>query len=81
MRRAEVVPIRDELGCYLELLAATLLPKTLLGGAMHDAIGQWTAIRPYTAVARAEDGYNSCEQTLWVPVLGRKNWTFIQCRR
>jgi len=76
VRTAEVTPILDDLASYFEVLEQTTLPKSLLGMATRYAIGQWPAIRRYTTVAEAEVDNNSCEQTMRVPVLGRKNWMF-----
>jgi len=76
VRLVEVMPILRELGLYFEALAALVLPKSMLGRAVRYAIGQWPAIKRYTAVAQAEADNNSCEQTMRVPVLGRKNWMF-----
>ena len=76
VRLVEVMPILIELGLCFEALAALVLPKSMLGRAVGYAIGQWPAIKRYAAVAQAEAGNNSCEQTMRVPVLGRKNWMF-----
>jgi hypothetical protein len=76
LRTAEVLPVLDDLGNYFQVLADTTLPKSLLGTAARYAIGQWQAIRRFVTVAEAEADNNSCEQTMRVPVLGRKNWLF-----
>ncbi len=76
VRTAEVLPVLDDLARYFHALTETTLPKSLLGMAARYAIGQWPAIRRYVHVAEAELDNNSCEQTMRVPVLGRKNWLF-----
>jgi len=76
VRTAEVLPALDDLEKYFQVLAETALPKSLIGMAARYAIGQWPAIRRYVTVAEAEADNNSCEQTMRVPVLGRKNWLF-----
>jgi transposase len=76
VRQSEVVPLLDELEAYFKYLEPRTLPQSLIGKAVRYAIGQWPAIRRYTSVAEADADNNSCEQTMRVPVLGRKNWLF-----
>ncbi|MFN2428099.1 MAG: IS66 family transposase [Candidatus Binatia bacterium] len=76
VRTAEVLPALDDLEAYFHMLADGALPKSMIGTAARYALGQWPAIRRYVSVAEAEVDNNSCEQTMRVPVLGRKNWLF-----
>ena len=76
VRTAEVLPALDDLEAYFHMLIDGALPKSMIGTAARYALGQWPAIRRYVKVAEAEVDNNSCEQTMRVPVLGRKNWLF-----
>lgn len=76
LRTAQVLPVLDDLERYFTVIANGALPKSMIGSAARYAIGQWPAIRRYVTVAEAEVDNNSCEQTMRVPVLGRKNWLF-----
>ena len=76
MRTSETLPVLEDLAAYFDVLAQWTLPKSMLGMAARYAIGQWPAIRRYVSVGYAEANNNSCEQTMRVPVLGRKNWLF-----
>ena len=76
VRTSEALPVLEDLAAYFDLLVQSTLPKSMLGMAARYAIGQWPAIRRYVSVGHAEADNNSCEQTMRVPVLGRKNWLF-----
>jgi transposase len=76
LRKAEALPLMEQLYGAFAFLKGKTLPKSLLGGAVRYAIEQWPAMMRYTDVAEARIDNNSCEQVIRTVCIGRKNWLF-----
>lgn len=75
-RRLHSVPVLNQFKAWLDMQAQEGMRKTLLGKAVHYALGQWKYIIRY-----AEDGglnidNNIAERNIKSFVIGRKNWLF-----
>jgi transposase len=53
------------------------LPKSLMGGAIDYALGQWTALLVYLEDGRIEIDNNLVENAIRPTALGKKNWLFV----
>lgn len=67
-------PLMDEFFTWIESLA--VLPKTLLGKAVHYAKSQRKYLERYLLNGRLEISNNRAERSIKPFVLGRKNWIF-----
>ena len=76
LRKAEVLPLMEQLYGAFAFLKGKTLPKSLLGTAVRYAMEQWPAMMRYAEVAEARIDNNSCEQAIRTVCIGRKNWLF-----
>jgi len=77
LRRAEAVPLLDQIETYTTELARKALPKSSLAKAVQYARNQWAALRRYTEDGRLTIDNNVSERTLRHQAIGRKNWLFL----
>jgi transposase len=75
--RAELsVPIITQFYDWLEALAPKVLPQSLLGKAMHYALGQWSKLIVFLSHGEVPLDNNRCENAIRPFVVGRKGWLF-----
>lgn len=75
--RAELsAPIVKQFHAWLEALAPKVLPQSLLGKAVHYALGQWLKLTVFLAHGEVPLDNNRCENAIRPFVLGRKGWLF-----
>ena len=79
LRRAESVPILDELKAWLDLQRADshVLPKSAIGGAIRYALNQWKPLLSYVTDGSLPIDNNDTERDLRRLTIGRKNWLFL----
>jgi hypothetical protein len=53
------------------------LPKSIMGKALHYALGQWDALGPYLADGRVELDNNQTENAIRPTAVGKKNYLFF----
>lgn len=53
------------------------LPKSLMGGAIDYALGQWSTLQVYLGDGRVEIDNNLVENAIRPTAIGKKNWLFI----
>jgi transposase len=53
------------------------LPKSLMGKAIHYALGQWPMLVAFVENGRIEIDNNLCENAIRPTAVGKKNWLFI----
>ena len=76
VRREKSVPILGELKAWLDEKAERVVPKTLLGKAVHYARGQWDRLMVYVDHPYLTPDNNLAENAIRPFVVGRKNWLF-----
>jgi transposase len=69
-------PIVDDLKARLEALAPEVVPKSLLGKAVHYALGQWPKLVRFLDHAVIPLDNNRAENAIRPFVMGRKAWLF-----
>ncbi|HUN77264.1 MAG TPA: transposase [Steroidobacteraceae bacterium] len=75
--RAELsAPIVKQFHAWLEAVAPKVLPQSLLGKAVHYALGQWAKLIVFLAHGEVPLDNNRCENAIRPFVLGRKGWLF-----
>lgn len=75
-RRTQSLPILNEFKRWLDDAAKTAMPQSLLGKAVHYALGQWDYIVNYLDNAELSIDNNIAERSIKAFVIGRKNWLF-----
>jgi hypothetical protein len=75
-RQQHSVPILDEIERLLLAKLHTVMPKSLLGKALHYAHGQWSKLRRYVDDGNYTIDNNVCENAIRPFVVGRKAWLF-----
>jgi len=78
LRQRKAKPLVDELGAWLELTAARVLPKSPMGVAIQYTLNQWEALIRYLDDGRLAIDNNAAERALRPFAVGRKNWLFFQ---
>lgn len=76
VRREKSVPILGELKAWLDEKDKVVVPKTLLGKAVHYARGQWKRLVVYVDHGFLTPDNNLAENAIRPFVVGRKNWLF-----
>ncbi len=76
LRKAESVPILEELDAMLRDLAVDVLPSSALGDAVLYTLRHWPALTVYVDHGLAEIDNNLIENSMRPIALGRKNWLF-----
>ena len=74
LRRAESLPLLEDLKGVLDAFRPRELPQSGLGLAMSYALGQWDDLVRYVDIPEAHIDNNSIENAMRVVTLGRKNW-------
>jgi len=75
-RHEHSVPLLAQLKAERDRLAATVLPKSLLGEAVRYLTNQWDALQRFVDDGRLAIDNNRSENQLRVVAVGRKNWLF-----
>jgi transposase len=76
VRQAESAPIAAELRAWLADAAEKVLPQSLLGKAVHYALGQWDKLVVFLDRPEVPLDNNRCENAIRPFVVGRKAWLF-----
>jgi transposase len=69
-------PILMRIRQWLDQTSTRVLPKSLLGEAIHYALGQWPLLITFLDDGHLEIDNNIAENAIRPFVLGRKNWLF-----
>lgn len=77
IRRAEAIPILDELYAYLMRQSHTLAPSSNSSKAVNYALKRWQALSRYANSGDLPIDNNPAENAIRPIALGRKNWLFI----
>jgi transposase len=75
-RQQQSVPILDEIEQLLLAKLHTVMPKSLLGKALHYAHGQWPKLNRYVEDGNYAIDNNVCENAIRPFVVGRRAWLF-----
>lgn len=75
-RRTQSLPILNEFKRWLDVGAKSAMPQSLMGKAIHYALGQWDYIVNYLNNAELSIDNNIAERSIKAFVIGRKNWLF-----
>ena len=76
LRQKESKPVLDELRTWLLSKSVHVVRKSLLGKAVHYALGQWHRLEKYIDFPFATPDNNLAENAIRPFCLGRKNWLF-----
>ncbi len=76
VRQAQSIPILEQLKAWLDEQVKLVLPKSLLGKAIHYALGQWSYVIRYVESGLLSIDNNIAERSIKNLVIGRKNWLF-----
>ena len=76
-RQEKSKPILDKFKLWLEELAPTVPPKSLLGKAINYTLGQWPRLIRYLDDGLLRMDNNLVENDIRPFVVGRKNWLFF----
>ena len=76
LRKAESVPVLEELKSYLEVNLRSTPPKTKLGIAIKYVLERWEALTKYTKDPILDIDNNHVERCIKFIVIGRKGWLF-----
>lgn len=76
VRQAQSIPILSQLKSWLDEQVKLVLPKSLLGKAIHYALGQWPYVIRYVENGLLSIDNNIAERSIKNLVIGRKNWLF-----
>lgn len=69
-------PVMQQFHAWLEALTPNVLPQSLLGKAVHYALGQWPKLTIFLTHADVPLDNNRCENAIRPFVIGRKGWLF-----
>jgi transposase len=75
------MPILAEFKGWLDRRVDQVPPQSLLGKAMHYALGQWERLVRYTENGILTPDNNRAENAIRPIVVGRKNWLFSDTQR
>jgi len=81
LRQAKSLPILQRLRQWLDLHKDRIVPKTLLGKAVHYLDQQWPRLVRYVEDGRFPIDNNPAENAIRPFVVGRKNWLFSASQR
>ena len=76
MRQMQSVPILTRLKAWLDEQVQSVMPKSLMGKAIHYALGQWSYVVRYVDDGLLSIDNNIAERSIKNLVIGRKNWFF-----
>jgi transposase len=77
-RQQKSKPIVDQFKSWLDELAPTVVPKSLLGTAANYTLGQWPRLIKYLDNGIIKMDNNLAENAIRPFVVGRKNWLFFE---
>lgn len=77
IRKAQAIPILDELYRYLTHQSHTLAPSSLSAKAVNYTLKRWPALIRYAASGDLPIDNNPAENAIRPIALGRKNWLFV----
>ena len=69
-------PVVEKFHTWLEALLPQVLPQSLLGKAVHYALGQWPKLITFLTHGEVPLDNNRCENSIRPFVIGRKGWLF-----
>lgn len=69
-------PVMTQFHDWLHALAPQVLPQSLLGKAVHYALGQWPKLTTFLTHGEVPLDNNRCENAIRPFVVGRKGWLF-----
>lgn len=75
-RAEQSAPVMQRFNTWLEALAPSVLPQSLLGKAVHYTLGQWPKLSVFLTQADVPLDNNRCENAIRPFVVGRKGWMF-----
>jgi transposase len=81
LRQREAVPILEEFKGWLDRRVEQVPPQSLLGKAIHYALGQWERLVRYVEDGILTPDNNRAENAIRPFVIGRKNWLFSDTPR
>lgn len=76
VRQMQSIPILNQLKAWLDEHVKLVAPKSLLGKAIHYALGQWPYVIRYVENGLLSIDNNIAERSIKNLVIGRKNWLF-----
>lgn len=76
IRQKKASPILDKIKVWLDGKAYKVLPKSLLGKAIHYTLGLWSQLTLYVEDGIIPIDNNPAENAIRPFVIGRKNWLF-----
>lgn len=76
VRQMQSIPILNQLKAWLDEHVKLVAPKSLLGKAIHYALGQWSYVIRYVENGLLSIDNNIAERSIKNLVIGRKNWLF-----
>jgi hypothetical protein len=75
-RRRDSVPVLADIEALLLANVHAVLPKSLLGQALHYLSSQWSKLRRYVEDGRYSNDNNAQENAIRPFCVGRRNWPF-----
>jgi len=81
LRQKEAVAVIEEFKRWLDQRVDQVPPQSLLGKAMHYALGQWERLIRYVDDGILTPDNNRAENAIRPFVIGRKNWIFSDTPR
>lgn len=75
-RRQHSVPVLEQIKALAAEHLHAVLPKSLLGEALHYVSAQWPKLERYVQDGRYPIDNNDCENAIRPFVVGRRNWLF-----
>ena len=76
VRAERSAPVVERFHAWLEALAPQVLPRSLLGQAVHYTLGQWPKLTVFLKHGEVPLDNNRCENAIRPFVIGRKGWLF-----
>ena len=76
LRQNEAKPLLEEMHAWLVKKATQVVPKSLLGKAVHYTLKQWHRLEGYIDFPFATPDNNLAENAIRPFCVGRKNWLF-----
>jgi transposase len=81
LRQERALPRLASMKTWLDEQYAKVLPRSVMGGAIGYALGNWQALLRYTEAPEIPLDNNLVEQMLKLVAIGRKNWLFAGSER
>lgn len=75
-RQEQSVPVLKKIEALLLANHHAVAPTTLLGQALHYAVGQWSKLERFVHDGKYPIDNNACENSIRPFVIGRRNWLF-----